>query len=262
MLAASVTLLVASDHEHRAFLRPSEAARRRTGGVVSVARPSSFLARKPHDSSPRGVAHLLRAHRHPLHRTRRPHATLQRAPRGPSTPGHTAGRRPRQRDPRRSPCNARPSARSSRSVNPRRGRGSRGSRRGRRTPAWFPTNVARNSPTRLSNFEIGSLQFQRFQGISKTDQGKLRATFRGGTVAPGQRGRNSSGGCTHSCGPGTPTPVTPVGAPGNPRPRRDAPFISTRPGLVQRSQPQYASPLGCSAKTANPGSTTSKPLAL
>ena len=58
------------------------------------------------------------------------------------------------------------------------------------------------------------------------------------------------------------TPVTPVGAPGNPRPRRDAPFVSTRPGLVQRSQPQYASPLGCSAKTANPGSTTSKPLAL
>ena len=82
---------------------------------------------------------------------------------------------------------------------------------------------------------------------------------------------------THSRGPGTPghprhtgggsreppaTPVTPVGAPGNPRPRRDAPFISTRPGLVQRSQPQYANPLGCSASTANPGSTTSKPLAL
>ena len=58
------------------------------------------------------------------------------------------------------------------------------------------------------------------------------------------------------------TPVTPVGAPGNPQPRRDAPFVSTRPGLVQRSQPQYANPLGCSAKTANPGSTTSKPLAL
>ena len=38
MLAASVTLLVASDHEQRAFLRPSEAARRCTGGVVSVAR--------------------------------------------------------------------------------------------------------------------------------------------------------------------------------------------------------------------------------
>ena len=58
------------------------------------------------------------------------------------------------------------------------------------------------------------------------------------------------------------TPVTPVGAPGSPRPRRDAPFISTRPGLVQRSQPQYANPFGCSAKTANPGLTTSKPLAL
>ena len=39
MLDASVTLLVASDHEHRAFLHPSEAARRCTGGVVSVARP-------------------------------------------------------------------------------------------------------------------------------------------------------------------------------------------------------------------------------
>ena len=39
MLAASVTLLVASDHEHRAFLPPSEAARRCTGGLASVARP-------------------------------------------------------------------------------------------------------------------------------------------------------------------------------------------------------------------------------
>ena len=59
----------------------------------------------------------------------------------------------------------------------------------RGTPTWFPTNVARNSPPHYSNFEIGSLQFQRFQGISKTDQGKLRATFRGGTVALGRRGR-------------------------------------------------------------------------
>ena len=55
MLAASVTLLVASDHEHRAFLHPSEAVRRCTGGVVTMARLSSFLARRPHDSSPRGV---------------------------------------------------------------------------------------------------------------------------------------------------------------------------------------------------------------
>ena len=130
------------------------------------------------------MGHLVRAHRHPLHRPRRPHATLQRAPRRPPTPSHTGRRRARQRDHRRSLSNARPSARSSRSANPRRGRGSRGSRRGRGTPAWFPTNVARNSPTRLSNFEIRSLQFQRFQGISKTDQDKLRATFRGGTVAP------------------------------------------------------------------------------
>ena len=38
MLAASVTLLVASDHEQRAFLRPSEAGHLRPGGVVTVAR--------------------------------------------------------------------------------------------------------------------------------------------------------------------------------------------------------------------------------
>ena len=38
MLAASVTLLVASDHEQRAFLHPSEADHRCTGGVVTVAR--------------------------------------------------------------------------------------------------------------------------------------------------------------------------------------------------------------------------------
>ena len=32
------------------------------------------------------------------------------------------------------------------------------------------------------------MQFQRFLGTSKTDRGKLRASFRGGTVAPGRRG--------------------------------------------------------------------------
>ena len=53
MLAASVTLPVASHHEHRAFPHPSEAVRRCTGGVVTMARLSSFLARRPRDSSPR-----------------------------------------------------------------------------------------------------------------------------------------------------------------------------------------------------------------
>lgn len=38
MLAASVTLLVASEHEQRAFPHPSEAGHLRPGGVVSVAR--------------------------------------------------------------------------------------------------------------------------------------------------------------------------------------------------------------------------------
>jgi len=32
---------------------------------------------------------------------------------------------------------------------------------GRHPLAWFPNNVARNSPATLSNFEIGPLQFQR-----------------------------------------------------------------------------------------------------
>ena len=38
MLAASVTILVASEHEQRAFPRPSEAGHLRPGGVVAVAR--------------------------------------------------------------------------------------------------------------------------------------------------------------------------------------------------------------------------------
>ena len=98
-----------------------------------------------------------------------------------------------------------------------------------------------------------------FRAYRKLTEGNYVRLFGACAFCP-LRGRNSSGGCTHSRGPGT--PVTPVGAPGNPRPRRDAPFISTRPGLVQRSQPQYANPFGCSASTAKPGSTTSKPLAL
>ena len=61
------------------------------------------------------------------------------------------------------------------------------------------------------------------------------------------------------------TPVTPEGAPGNPRPRVTAHShgwgLPGAPTHVTAS-PQYANPLGCSAKTANPGSTTSKPLAL
>ena len=47
--------------------------------------------------------------------------------------------------------------------------------------AWFPNNVARNFPVNLSYIEIGSLQFQRLCVISKTDPGKLCATFGGGT---------------------------------------------------------------------------------
>ena len=202
---------------------------------------------------------------------------------------HTTGRRPRQQDPRRSLSSTRTSARSSPSANPRRGRGSRGVNPGsaRRTlgapgecaahpqsHAWFPTNVARNSPLRYSNFEIRPLQFQRFLGISKTDQGKLRATFLGGTVAPGRRGRGWPGGYAHSCGPETPghdpfTRELPVRVPsvGGLRPPRplhaDGGSPSGSPHLsVTAESPQYANPLGCSASTANPGSTTSKPLAL
>ena len=229
MLAASVTLLVASDHEPRAFLRPSEAARRRTGGVVSVARPSSFLARKPHDSSPRGVAHphgspqmshviprhvfqtlksgrcnsnVFSAHQkltegnyvRVFEEERLPPAReIAAHPHGSPQMSHVIPRHVFQTlksgrcnsnvfrayrkltegnyvrlfgEERLPPADAGP-------ARPR----------DRRTPAWFPKNVARNSPNHPSNFEIESLRFQRFQGISKTDQDKLRATF-GGEYAP------------------------------------------------------------------------------
>ena len=46
-------------------------------------------------------------------------------------------------------------------------------------PAWFPNNVARNSPARISDFEIMLLELQRLWDVSKNDQVKLRATFRG-----------------------------------------------------------------------------------
>ena len=46
-------------------------------------------------------------------------------------------------------------------------------------PAWFLKNVARNSPASISDFEIVSLGLQRLWGVSKNDQVKLRATFRG-----------------------------------------------------------------------------------
>ena len=43
--------------------------------------------------------------------------------------------------------------------------------------AWFPNNVARNSPASISDFEIASLGLQRLWGVSKNDQVKLRATL-------------------------------------------------------------------------------------
>ena len=43
--------------------------------------------------------------------------------------------------------------------------------------AWFPSNVARNSPTCISNIEFRTLELQRFRAVSKNDRGKLRATF-------------------------------------------------------------------------------------
>ena len=46
--------------------------------------------------------------------------------------------------------------------------------------AWFPNNVARNSPATISDFENASLELQRLRGVSKTDRYKLRATFGGG----------------------------------------------------------------------------------
>ena len=46
-------------------------------------------------------------------------------------------------------------------------------------PSWFLNNVARNSPVRISDFEIASLELQRLWAMSKNDRVKLRATFGG-----------------------------------------------------------------------------------
>ncbi len=62
-------------------------------------------------------------------------------------------------------------------------------------PAWFPKNVARNSPANISDFEIVSLGLQRLWGVSKNDQVKLRATFRGaGLGRSWARGWGAAGG--------------------------------------------------------------------
>ena len=44
-------------------------------------------------------------------------------------------------------------------------------------PEWFPSNVARNSPLHISDFELQPLELQRLWAISKNDRVKLRATF-------------------------------------------------------------------------------------
>jgi len=52
------------------------------------------------------------------------------------------------------------------------------------TVSWFPKNVARNFHVNLSNFELASLELQRFQALLKVQAIELRATFRG-SVRPG-----------------------------------------------------------------------------
>ena len=42
---------------------------------------------------------------------------------------------------------------------------------------WFLRNVARNSPTRMSNIEITSLELQRFGVLHKVRAPELRASF-------------------------------------------------------------------------------------
>ena len=88
-----------------------------------------------------------------------------------------------------------------------------------------------------------------FSAHQKLTEGNYVRLFGAGAFGP-PRGRGWPGRYTHSRGPGTPGLVVT---------RRS--FRRSR-GWFVRPQPQYANPLGCSAKTANPGSTTSKPLAL
>ena len=46
-----------------------------------------------------------------------------------------------------------------------------------------PVNFARNSPAACSNIEFISLELQRFRAVSKSDRGKLCATFAGVVIA-------------------------------------------------------------------------------
>ena len=69
--------------------------------------------------------------------------------------------------------------------------------------ARLPKNVARNSPTPLSNFEIGSLIFRGFQGVIQETRWGITCEIWGGLS--GTRGTcgidgiyGSEGGCKHS----------------------------------------------------------------
>ena len=53
----------------------------------------------------------------------------------------------------------------------------------RATTTTNQSNVARNSPPHISNFEIRPLELQRLWAISKNDRVKLRATFAGMVTA-------------------------------------------------------------------------------
>ena len=42
---------------------------------------------------------------------------------------------------------------------------------------WFLRNVARNSPTRISSFEIASLELQRFRGVAESSGTRITCEF-------------------------------------------------------------------------------------
>ena len=61
-----------------------------------------------------------------------------------------------------------------------------------RSGGWFPKNVARNFHVNLSNFELASLELQRFWALLKVQAIELRATF-GEARWLGGSGRGGSG---------------------------------------------------------------------
>ena len=115
------------------------------------------------------------------------------------------------------------------------------------TPAWFPTNVACNSPTHFSNFEIRPLQFQRFRAYRKLTKGNCMRVFGEEQLLPADEAGTPQADArivsareppatTPSHGNPRPRPLH-TGAPGSRSQRRRVAASTTPSGVPKREPP-------------------------